>query len=53
MIQLEMIAEHAKALIALLGQQPTHSGAFILYNDLLNQLESQLKLEAEAEDNAE
>lgn len=53
MIQLEMIAEHAKALIALLGQQPTHSGAFILYNDLLNQLESQLKPETEVGENAE
>ena len=49
-VVLTLNIEHAKAIIALLGQQPTHTGAFALYTDLISQVESQVNEEGDKGD---
>lgn len=45
MITWNLSEEHAKAIIQLLGGQPTSSGAYPLFLDLANQTDNQLKQE--------
>ncbi len=52
-VSLILNIEHAKAIVSLLGQQPTHSGAYGLYIDLIQQIESQVKEGEDEVPNAE